>query len=447
MANINIPDDLVSKYSEDVKDLTQKAGSIPSSKSLIPQTAFTPDELRRSLKFWQVTTKVAATVASDWTNLATALTNGTFSATHLRTLCELAFNLKAPTGTGTIFIHEIADPWKGCIDANAPDTVAIPATDSDVNMSTVSSGSTASGTEDAEVKMKAISFLCCTLLRLSVKEPSHIMQAINSIRQRFGSLYGVSSPTLNSVTFNRSQLSRIKQGIETYPSARGTVFYYTRYADVTHGYTTKEYGICRFLLFQHLELEGMHIYKMLLALLGEWSTVPIGLLLTWIRNPRSKLAINEIVKIVKELDKPEVDKGWKYARMVNNTFFLDLSSRRNTYLCAVLASLNKKNVPQGSGEYADPTNIAVIKNMDQSVKSQVATDVTLIERIYEKYLVSAGGDEAGTAYALSRGVKRSSPQSQEGGQSGQSGGTPMEVDGASGRGAAGPAPKKTRSGL
>ncbi|AAV92082.1 N [Taro vein chlorosis virus] len=409
MSYINIPDDVVSKYSDDLKTFTQKAGEIPSSKSLIPQTAYTIAALKTKLKFWEVTAKDDPTIASDWAGVCTAITAGTFSATNLKTVCELAFNLRKPHETGNVFIHTVPSDWTSSISTDSVDTTPIPATESDATLSTVSAAVQSGAAEDAATKAKAISFLCCALIRLSVKEPSHIMTAITSIRQRFGSLYGLASATLNAITFTRQQLSRIKQGIETYSLARGTIFYYVRYADTTYGSSDKSYGVCRFLLFQHLELEGMHIYKMILALLTEWSTVPIGLLLTWIRNPKSALAVVEIKNIITNFDKAGVDKSWKYSRMIDNTFFLNISSRRNVYMCALLASLNKRHVPQGVGDYADPRNIAVIKAMDAAVKNQVAIDVTLVERIYEKYLISAGSTDAGTAYTLSRGTKRPNP--------------------------------------
>ncbi|AZP55470.1 nucleocapsid protein [Morogoro maize-associated virus] len=453
MSDINIPDDVVNKYSDDLKQYTQKAGEIPSSKSLIPQTAYTVDTLKTKLKFWEVTHKEAATIATDWNTVTTSLNGGSFSAANLKTLCELAFNLRKPHEAGDVFVHTIPSDWSGGLTTEAVDTSPIPATENDVTVSTVSASTPSGSTEDAEIKAKAISFLCCALLRLSVKEPSHIMSAITSIRQRFGSLYGLSSNMLNTVQFTRQQLSRIKQGIETYPAARGTIFYYIRYADTQYSNSDKSYGVCRFLLFQHLELEGMHIYKMLLALLTEWSTVPIGLLLTWIRNPKSALAVAEIKNIVTNYDKPSLDKSWKYARMVDNTFFLNIASRRNVYMCALLASLNKKHVPQGSGDYADPRNIAVIKTMDAAIKNQVAIDVTLVERIYEKYLVSAGSGEAGTAYSLARGVKRSSPAaaqpSTSAGGSGDGQREQMEVDqpaGNTNNEQGGSAAKKARSG-
>nr|AYN79141.1 nucleocapsid protein [maize Iranian mosaic virus] len=411
MASITIPVEQVTKFSDDVKSLTQKASEIPSSKSIIPQTEFSDAELKKTLKFWEVTAMDDATMVTQWSGVQSALAGGTFSAQNLKELCQLAFNLRKPHEPGHVFIHNIPDSWKAYLEAATPDGTAIPATENESTMSTIgAAAATGSADETAPNKAAAIAFLSCTLMRLAIKEPKHIMDAMTNIRSRYGSLYGRSSPFLNSVTFNLSQLSRIKQGLETYAVARGTLFYYTRHADSTYTYTTPSYGICRYLLFQHLELEGMHIYKMLLALQTEWATVPMRLLLTWIRNPRSKLAVLEIVKILTNWDKANVDKGWKYARLVNNTFFLNLSSRRNTYLCAVLAALNKKFVPQGTGDYVNPNNIAVIKNMDSAVKKQVSTDVQIVERIYDIFLDSSGSDDAGTAFTLSRGVKRTSTQ-------------------------------------
>lgn len=384
------------------RDKLNPIGNLPD------QIPYSKADLSGKLKYYKFTPMSDSEVIANWNNITNGLKEGTFTEEQLYKLLQCVMNVRGVSkdispfmakGNTTVLPNETYDnnPIGGKTTGASLHMVITPS----------SSSSASADIESESNKARGITFLACLYCRLIVKDTTHIRLALPSLRKGFGSLYGTQSAVLTNFNPLDNWAEVIKTGFSTYPAAQGTLALICAYADETISRSAPDYGLARFLLLQHLEFTGMHLYKMTMMLVKVMAPVSIGQFLSWVSNPHSRQATLEIATIVKTYDQKDVtyDPIWKYAKLVESLYFLNIAASRNKYLTCLLAKLMNANGLKGTSEYANPENIRVVKDLPNEIKTRAQMDCNLIMKMYDIISTQDAG-ASGLAWMKTRGIKR-----------------------------------------
>nr|CDK85657.1 Nucleoprotein [Eggplant mottled dwarf virus] len=260
-------------------------------------------------------------------------------------------------------------------------------------------------------------YICMALLRLVAKTVESFQRSLPTLKSSFGRFYGVQSQAVNSFSPPTRSLIQIIQGLDTYTAASQTLSWMLGQAESTIPRSDKNHGFMRYLIYQHAEMRGMQVYKMLLTTLAGLPAITPAKFLRAIEIPDAVTTIKTIVDIVKKLDLPPervVDHHWKYAKYVDQSYFVNLSASRNTKFIYLIACIMEKEGLITGPAYANPKNIKVL----ESIKNNPSTSA-YFERMADNFhmvyegLESLSGEGVGVVMRMSnphRPMKRPAPE-------------------------------------
>ncbi|DAF42278.1 TPA_asm: N [Agave tequilana virus 1] len=408
---------------EEVTEILDTFQGLPTRENLNPignipdQVKYSDEDCKEKMSIYSISQKADSEIIGMWGEIEKSMKEGKFTEGDMRKLLICALNVRGVEKNTYPFLDFTkVETTKNII--TVLDTNPIGGQTTGVESISVGVPPSTSTGETEESKAKAVCFLACMYCRLVVKEDDHVKLATATLQKGFGSLYGAQSEYLTKYVSPDGWSKVIKIGFTTYRGARGTLAAACSVTDANLRPGQPNYGLCRFLLLQHLEFLGMHIYKMTMALVKHMSPVEIGQFLSWVTNPMSAAAAMEVANIVKTYDNKSVrSKLWKYSKLVDPLYFINMSAGRNKYMCCVLAKLTNANALGGTADYSNPEKIRVILNLSNETKNKAQLDCNLVMRMHD-VLASTVSGSIGLAWSKSRGVKRTrepefSPMSEE----------------------------------
>ncbi|KAJ4718843.1 hypothetical protein OWV82_010476 [Melia azedarach] len=359
----------------------------PERGSIPHQTEYSFEDYVSKLSMYAIEGKTDSEIINTWTAIEKAMSDNSFSESHLKDMLECALNLRGRPETSRPLLN-ITAPSQDFVFSTTPDTDPISTSTSTKSSQVLQHPSGEGSTrESSESQAKAICYICCSYMRLIAKPANHIQKALTKIKCSYGHLYGGFSTLLQNFNPPTAWSKRIKTGLIKYKAIAGTLSYHLGTAEASLSRSDADYALCRYLLFQYTEMMGMQIYKMSLALMHHMKHITPGLFLTWVENDRSKECTEEIYKIATGLhstENPTKNYYWKYAKMVDPTYFLNLSIRRNKFLGAVLAKLLKNYGLCDIKEYADPENMVAFMSLGATEIEAINKYVDKIVTMYER---------------------------------------------------------------
>ncbi|UPG17077.1 nucleocapsid protein [Alphanucleorhabdovirus physostegiae] len=207
-------------------------------------------------------------------------------------------------------------------------------------------------------------YICMALLRLIAKTVESFQRSLTTLKANFGRFYGVQSQAVNDFAPPTQSLMQIIQGLDTYTAASQTLSWMLGQAETTVPRSDKNHGFMRYLIYQHAEMRGMQVYKMLLTTLAGLPAITPAKFLRAIEIPDAVTTIKTIVNIVQKLDLPPervIDYHWKYAKYVDQSYFVNLSASRNAKFIYLIACIMEKEGLVTGPAYANPKNIKVLE--------------------------------------------------------------------------------------
>lgn len=395
-ANMSIPENLLKKF-----ECLEGIQLIGLGNEL-QERKFVVAEYLSELTLFEIKHRTDTEVVNDWTTIKKALDDNTFSKGHLRMMVNLALNVRGVNVTDTPLITpDVPSGNAGTYNYNTqPDliTMSAPATYLAARATTSTSGA-AIATESNQSRAMAICFICAIYMRLFTKETSHIEKALPSAKAAFGSLYNRRSTFLNSFRPVLSWAEKVKNGLNAVRICTNTLGYRLAVAEEKVPRDSPNYGICRFLLFQHLEMVGMQTYKFTRILMDDLNIFSPEQFLRWASVLKFRDTIQRIYEIWTEWDNakdPNRTFYWKYAKLSNDAYFVGLNARRNQYYTAMLVRMLKRRGLAKSDDYSDPENMVAIKNMNERIKANAFRDADMMLEAHTS-LQTVRGEGAGLA--------------------------------------------------
>ncbi|BAA25154.1 nucleocapsid protein [rice transitory yellowing virus] len=354
-------------------------------------------------KLFQIGALTDAEIVAAWTTIKTAMGNNTFSETHMRSIVKIACNLRGITPGSTPLLVTY-NPPQSATWAPAPSTDAIYSGTPVAGV--IIPQNTGAGGEDTETeasKARAIAFICCYLLRFIVKTEEHLTNSLGNLKLQYSRLYSAQSATLSNWNPSNTWASRVKLGFDTYLTLRATVAYNIASADALLVPENVNYGLCRMLVFQHLELSGLQLYKMAMTLIAHFKLIEPNKFLSWIYDPLSEASIDQIYKIAVNYDNvnSKTHKHWKYAKLARGQYWLNTTVKRNQFLAYILADLELKYGLAGKSDYSSPKRMKALSGMPVERMTEAETISKAVEQMYTA-IESAKRVDAGAAYRLAK---------------------------------------------
>ncbi|QYF49875.2 MAG: putative nucleocapsid protein [Alphanucleorhabdovirus xinjianensis] len=410
-------DDIISTLNRlveegEFKDWQDRA-DIPAVSGKPEQTEYT-DAVYKSkiLKYIALNKVTNSQMVIDWSNVQKDLKDGPTEST-LRKIIVLGANLRGLEGTAAepaTDLTKVTFP-PGATEAATADTkkIVVGAVVSAQQLDATPSTQASNETDDETTQAKAIGFLCCTLIRLINRTPESYLRALPQIKMSFGKFYGEQSVTVSSFAPSMQALSAIATGLSTYRHCANTISLWLATAEAEVSKSSRNFGLFRYLLFQHCEMVGMQLYKLTMQILAALPEMNPAEFLESVRVNDSKKGISTIYKIVRELDNPSRNPKtyyWKYAKLVDSTFFLNLSMSRNLLLGYVLALImNDQGLVTGN-EYSNPKNIKALEAVQGVMKQRAETLADNFSKIYRVL-----EEERGTGLGLAAQMMKGKPLS------------------------------------
>ncbi|KAJ4718842.1 hypothetical protein OWV82_010475 [Melia azedarach] len=404
MSNVTIPTDALN-YISDTNNSWNSRDMIPEVGNIPDQTEYSFEDYVSKLSMYAIEGKTDSEIINTWTAIEKAMSDNRFSESHLKDMLECALNLRGIPQTSRPLLS-ISAPCQDFVFSTTPNTDAISA-DLTSRISYIYAGGLGEGDtrESSDSQATAICYICCLYMRLITKPTDHIEKALTKLKRAYGVFYGKQSTLLSNFRPRWACPEGIQTGLRTYKAIAGTLSYHLGTAEASLSKSDTNYALCRFLLFEDTEMMGMKIYKMSVTLLQHMKQITPARFLTFVENDNSEECTKEIRKIAMGLDNPNnptKNYYWKYARMVDPTYFLNLSISCNKYLAVVLAKLLKQYGLGGTKEYDDGEITAVLKNLEANVIKAINKDVRTVVAMYEEVIGRSGS--GGLAWRLSRGL-------------------------------------------
>ncbi|KAF8025846.1 hypothetical protein BT93_F2625 [Corymbia citriodora subsp. variegata] len=219
---------------------------------------------------------------------------------------------------------------------------------------------------DDQLGYSGITFMIASLFRLITKEPEAYLRSLPRIKITYQAFYGGSSSAVSFFNPSVEALSMISQGFRTFRHVVAGIIYRVSNAEKTLLPGSKGYQVLQFLMFPHLQYTGMRAYPMIQQIMAKCTLLTRAETLDWLTTEDTKDAIRMVSHIATTYDVPsgknQRDCLWKYARHLNEGYFLDLQSKRNKELLANLAALHKQLGLDSSNTSASTDNIAILRN-------------------------------------------------------------------------------------
>ncbi|UTQ50560.1 MAG: nucleocapsid [Betanucleorhabdovirus picridis] len=260
--------------------------------------------------------------------------------------------------------------------------------------------------ETTSEQADAICFVFAWTMRFSIKSVSNSLALqLKTMRESYLKFFNRSSEILDGYNPNPEWFKGIQIAFGSFPIVKNTLAIVVAVSDTGLKGSPKQFNLARYLFFQNLEFMGMHSYVSVVKITNKVAAPP-GLVLTWLRMQGMEDAVEEIGKIMMNLDNGMIDDGdkrerlWKYARMIDEGYFNRMQTAYSPELVAVLAFIEIFLGISTKGGYNSPLNIFAIKNNESLLKkgeekakvfmeclgslTALDKDASMIDRIYAK---------------------------------------------------------------
>ncbi|AWT62660.1 nucleocapsid [Clerodendrum chlorotic spot virus] len=217
--------------------------------------------------------------------------------------------------------------------------------------------------EDIASQCRAISYICLSLMRLAVKRVETFMKGTPQLITAYHVLMGDHSPFLSSFNYSRGLCSNISSLFNQCDDMKRTLAHHCAVADESHHSNRTVHGPLRFLILQHMDLNGMVPYGMYVDMKRGLPLLSPGSILTWLHDAQVAPILLLLSKINKEhdrVDKP--DRFWRYSRSIDPGFFVELQQSRCYILIARMADILVRGGCVNVTEYSDPKKAESIKD-------------------------------------------------------------------------------------
>jgi hypothetical protein len=381
-----------------------------------PETSTGPTEvtytaaslITANYKYRELTVVPDNDIKSLGVSVIKALEDRKVSEDILIKMCRLALSLKAGNGESVFTLPAVTFASKVTA---APNTATFVPSPSDVSGATdylnvatgKSSASSSQGKKSIsdladkdENHLTSIPYIMCSFLRLMIKPPSAWSNAIGAIKTQYGVFYGTTSKFVTGFPADQDVATVVKNAFDTFKPVVNYLAYTAGVTDKAHTTNSKEHGMFVYFMGQHLSYSGMHAYPMTIELMIKCKGISPAQFLTFLDVEETHDALKEIHRIATTLDAPSStarasrDFLWKYARIIDEGFFLKLQNKRNKEFLYGLAILHERNGLVTNSQYAKPTNMAVLKNQD-SLRTDAEEYANLFMFLYKKAIGQSEG--------------------------------------------------------
>ncbi|AAT66750.1 N [Maize fine streak virus] len=373
-------------------DLTTGPTEVPYTKEKL---------ITASYPYWTMTKVNSGDIKTLGKTVLTKLSDKKITEKTLFDMCRIALSLKAPNGQDVFKIPTVT--FAGAKTGGQDDTNLVPVP-SDTSKTTeylqtvTSKSSTSQATQKKSLSTyvdndanyeTAIPYFLCSFLRLIVKQPESWRRAFGDIKEQYGKFYGKTSNLITNAEDDLSIASVVKVAFDTFKPIVNFIAYVAGETDKGLSPNTKEHGMFTYFVGQHLSFVGMHVYPMVAELMQKCKGIKQDLFLTFLDVDETKESVKEICRIMTTYDAPsQTDRAsrdflWKYARVIDEGFFLKLQNKKNKEFLYGLALIHEKMGLVRSVSYAKPTNMAILQNQD-GLRADAEEYANLFVFLYKK---------------------------------------------------------------
>ncbi|KAK1564803.1 hypothetical protein Q3G72_011949 [Acer saccharum] len=302
----------------------------PSVNTTITPAIFDPDFFKKpNNRIYHIDELNDESILREWEKIRESLNTG-ISPRVLLSIVRVAMQIKTCDGSKNIM--QLA-PHQGLPDSLAATDLSeskIPIRAmrasrvrlvDEVGEERVDLGATVEETSKCKSMAIVASYLCCAILRLLKKSPSTFLKGIPSIIDTFADFYyTVDAETIYHFSMSEQMAHVIHSAFKNnIPLQRTVVFYLANAQDVLQP-ISQEYNLLKFILAQHIELKGLHAYKLYLqAFASVEGTLSNPVFMSWLMNDSSILPLKMIGHIIKNYDcETHRTNLFKYARYLDS---------------------------------------------------------------------------------------------------------------------------------
>ncbi|QUI75400.1 nucleocapsid protein [Joa yellow blotch virus] len=340
---------------------------IPSADGRLTQVAYTDQDFWTKLKvIYNLGELSQNDLVSTWSSIREHINNSSISEKVIGDIFRVAAQLRKVENK-TVRVVDFSPPAdRGLtIKSGLDDIPIVIGQTSAVGASiVVDSTAPAAGSVKAEDVVVSAPYICMALLRLMTKPVESFSRSLPTVKTSFGRFYGMQSNTVTDFTIPINSLQQLSTGLDTYPVCNSTMAWMMGHAEGSVPRNDKNHGFMRFLIFQHTEMRGMQIYKMILTALVNLPAITPAQFLRAVETPDAVKAIKTVVLVATVHDNPSRQTPtywWKYGKYVEPAYFIDLSVGRNPKFAFFLACiLNEMGLVTGP-DYANPKNIKALE--------------------------------------------------------------------------------------
>ncbi|WIM49645.1 nucleocapsid [Babaco nucleorhabdovirus 1] len=342
--------------------------AIPSADGKLVQVEYSDADFWSKLKvIYNLGELTSGDLVSTWTTIKDSIDKSTISEVTIGQMFRVASHVRAVEDKKVRIIPDFTPPAdkqigvKTGLDA-APIVIGqTSAAGTTISVGAPSGPSQATNAEDASV---AAPYLCMALLRLMTKPVESFTRSLASIKTSFGRFYGMQSSLVTDFVAPINSLQQLSTGLDTYPTCNSTMAWIMGFVEQSVPKNNKNHGFLRYLIFQHAEMRGMQIYKMILTALVGLPAITPAQFLRAVETPDAVKAIHTVMIVATVHDNPKRQTPsywWKYGKYVEPAYFVDLSVGRNAKFGFFLACiLNEMGLVTGP-DYANPKNIRALE--------------------------------------------------------------------------------------
>ncbi|KAK4275834.1 hypothetical protein QN277_018853 [Acacia crassicarpa] len=218
---------------------------------------------------------------------------------------------------------------------------------------------------DWERAVRSGCYLCCSLMRLLVKQEDNIINAWKSICERYRNFY--QEDLAIKITPDTDAARHIRMVLQNRVIMRGTVgAFLLNGKDVTG----RDKGMCRMLYELHMSFTGMQAYN-LFVFCADRLKVPLHIFAPLLQHPATSEALASVAHILVTYEFPKSEEAaktiqttastWRFARIFDQEIFASLQTKNCPMLVSLLARIA---IQVGAG------NVTQIRQMVGFVEEQ-----------------------------------------------------------------------------
>ncbi|ARJ54291.1 nucleocapsid protein [Potato yellow dwarf virus] len=347
---------------------------IPAADGKLVQIKYSDDDFWTKLKtIYNLGEMASGDLVTSWKSIKDSIDNSTISEEIIGSIFRVAAHVKSVENKTQAIISNFTPPVERNIGTKSgldKASIVIGQTSAIGSNITVPAAGTEAPSVNADDAAVAAPYLCMALLRLMTKPVESFSRSLSTLKTSFGRFYGMQSSIITEFTAPVNSLQQLATGLDTYPTCSSTIAWMLGYAELNVPRNNKNHGFLRFLIFQHAEMRGMQIYKMILTALVGLPAITPAQFLRAIETPDAVKAIKTALLIATTHDKPgrqDPTYWWKYGKYIEPAYFVDLSVGRNAKFAFFLACiLNEMGLVTGP-EYANPKNIKALDPIKSNI--------------------------------------------------------------------------------